>query len=84
MKEKDWKVYIIEAKDGRLYTGITKDVEKRLKAHASKKGARFFRLSEPLRVLWTQEGLDRSEAARREIEIKKLSRSQKLDLILSG
>lgn len=77
-----WFVYIIRASDGRLYTGITTDVARRFGEHSgSPRGARFFRGRQPAEVVYTEMQADRSGASRREAEIKKLKRKQKLDLI---
>lgn len=77
-----WQVYIIEASDQRLYTGITTDVERRFEQHASGKGgARFFRGRSPRALRYIEESADRSSASKREAAIKKLSRSEKLALI---
>jgi len=77
----NWFVYIIRASDGRLYTGITTDVDRRFSEHAgSGKGARFFRGRQPEAVVYTEMQPDRGSALRREAEIKKLSRMGKLDL----
>ncbi len=80
-----WSVYIIEANDGRLYTGISTDPERRLEEHrAGRRGAKFFRGREPHAIVWTEGGHDRSSATRREREIKALTRAQKLALIASS
>lgn len=77
-----WYVYMIKASDGSLYTGVTTDVARRFKEHASpEKGARFFRGRKPLEVVYTENHPDRSSALRREAAIKKLTRDQKLELI---
>ena len=77
-----WYVYIIEASDGSLYTGITTDVERRFTEHFSTdKGARFFRGRKPIRVVYSENHPDRGSALRREAEIKKLKRVSKLKLI---
>ena len=77
-----WYVYIIEASDGSLYTGITTDVERRFTEHLSTdKGARFFRGRKPIKVVYTEDHPDRGSALRREAEIKKLKRVCKLKLI---
>ena len=77
----NWFVYIIRASDGRLYTGITTDVDRRFSEHSGGgKGARFFRGRRPEAVVYTEMQPDRSCALRREAEIKKLSRMEKLDL----
>ncbi len=77
-----WKVYIIKAENGNLYTGITTNIERRYQEHMSgKKGARFFRLTKPEIVLFQEDYPCRSSASKREYEIKKMTRSQKLKLI---
>lgn len=78
---KAWEVYIIETEDGTLYTGITTDLERRFSEHASSKGARFFRTSPPKALLFRERHPSRASASKREAEIKKLSRAQKLALI---
>ncbi len=78
-----WEVYIIKTSDGKLYTGITKDIERRFSEHSSKqKGAKFFHFSSPEKIVYRQVFESRGEATRREIEIKKLTRLQKLNLVL--
>ena len=79
---KKWWVYIIEANDNSLYTGITTDVERRFGEHSSgKKGARYFNGRKPLRVVYQEHGHDRSSASQREAEIKSFSRREKENLI---
>jgi len=70
-------VYIIEAENGHLYTGITNNLIKRWHAHISGKGAKFFRRSAPKQLLWWELAEDRSAASKREYEIKQLSASEK-------
>ena len=78
----EWQVYIVEADDGKLYTGITTDVERRFNEHATgKKGARFFRTTSPARIVFREKHPDRSSATKREMAIKKMTRQQKLDLV---
>ena len=80
-----WFVYMIEASDGSLYTGITTDVQRRFKEHCSpEKGARFFRGRQPVKVVYTETHPDRSSALRREFAIKSLSRNEKIGLISPG
>lgn len=77
-----WYVYIIETSDCKLYTGITTDVDRRFKEHAAgKKGARFFRTTRPVRVVFREAHQGRSAATKRELAIKKMTRQQKLDLL---
>ena len=81
MEELDWKVYIIQTEKGKLYTGITNNLDRRFKAHQSQKGARFFHFSAPEKILFCESYPNRSEASKREFQIKKLSRKEKLSLI---
>lgn len=76
----EWYVYILRCGDGTLYTGITDDVEKRLAAHRSGKGAKYTRGRGPLELVYAEEQSDKSAALRREIAIKKLPRQKKLEL----
>ena len=77
-----WKLYIIEASDNSLYTGITTDIERRFEEHAQgQKGAKYFNGRRPLGVVYREDGHSRSSASRREAEIKKLSRREKRALI---
>ncbi len=76
-----WFVYIIEAENGALYTGISTDPDRRLAEHrASQKGARFFRFTRPVRCVYRERVQGRPAALRREAEIKRLSRAAKLAL----
>ncbi len=78
----NWSLYIIEASDASLYTGITTDVERRFDEHLhGPKGARYFNGRSPLKVIYREDGHDRASASRREAEIKKLSRRAKQQLI---
>jgi len=76
-----WKLYILRCGDGTLYTGITTDVEKRLEAHRSGKGAKYTRGRGPLELVYSEECGDHSAALKREIEIKALPREEKQKLI---
>ena len=76
-----WKLYILRCGDGTLYTGITTDVEKRVEAHRTGKGAKYTRGRAPLELVYREECGDHSAALKREIEIKKLTREEKESLI---
>ena len=76
-----WYLYILRCKDGSLYTGITTDVEKRLESHQSGKGAKYTRGRGPLALVYKEECVDHSEALKRELEVKALTRAEKLKLI---
>jgi putative endonuclease len=79
MKEKkEWLVYMIEAENGFLYTGITKDLERRFQEHlTSPKSAKFFRSSPPKKMVYSKKGFSYSGALIEEHRIKKLTREQK-------
>ena len=75
-------VYILECSDGSLYTGIAKDVVKRVDEHnSSEKGAKYTKVRRPVKLLYQEPSDDRSSASKREYEIKKLTRLKKLELI---
>lgn len=79
--EKEWVLYMLRCRDGSLYTGITNNLEKRLEAHRSGKGAKYTRGRCPLELVYTEKCEDHSAALKREVEIKKLSRDEKIQLI---
>lgn len=85
MKSEEWFVYIIQNEKGHLYTGITTDVERRFSEHrTSKKGAKFFRSSAPIDVLFIKSFPNRSLASKFESMVKKMKRQDKILLIESG
>lgn len=79
--EHTWKLYILRCGDGTLYTGITTDVDKRLEAHRSGKGAKYTRGRGPLELMYREECGTHSDALKRELEIKALTRDEKMRLI---
>ena len=80
-----WFLYIILTKNNKLYTGITTDLYRRFYEHqSSKKGAKFTRANPPQEIVYTEFFDDMSSAAKRECEVKGLSRSQKLQLITTS
>ena len=72
-----WFVYVLECRDGTLYTGVAVDVQARFDAHARGKGARYTRAHPPARVLASFACAGQSEALKREAAIKRLSAAQK-------
>ena len=80
-QKKQWFVYIIECCDNSLYTGITNNLENRIKTHNEGKGAKYTRARRPVTLRYYESASDKSSASKREIAIKKLSRSQKIKLI---
>lgn len=76
-----WHIYIIKCKDGKLYTGITNNLERRIKNHNCGNGGRFTKYRAPVKLLYTEDCLNRPAALIREAQIKRLERPQKLALI---
>lgn len=76
----EWVVYILKCADKTLYTGITNDLEQRLARHADGTGAKYTKGRGPFIVAYLEAHPDRSAASRREIQIKALSKSEKLEL----
>ena len=76
-------VYILRTSSNTLYIGQTNNLERRLKEHSSKgsRGAKYTRLFSSLELVYTEKYKTRSEAMKREIELKKLTKTQKEDLI---
>ena len=79
-----WNVYIILCSDSTLYTGITTDLQRRFRQHASGRGAKYFRGRQPLQVVYLESGHTRSSAGSREVLIKNLSRTGKELLLASA
>ena len=77
----EWFVYIVECRDKSLYTGITNNLEKRIKTHNEGKGAKYTRARRPVVLKYYESASDKSSASKREIALKKLSRIQKIKLI---
>lgn len=73
-------VYILECSDGTYYTGITNDLEKRLETHNLGKGAKYTRGRTPVVIKYSEEVGCKAEALRREIQIKKLIKSEKRNI----
>jgi len=76
-----WHVYIIECSDGLLYTGITNNLERRVKAHNSGNGCRFTKYRHPVTLRYTGKVRTRSQALKEEARIKRLPRLKKLELV---
>jgi putative endonuclease len=76
-----WFVYIVACADNSLYTGISPDVEERVKKHNSKKGAKSLLGKLPVHLVYKQEIGSQTDAMRREREIKGWNRKKKLELV---
>jgi putative endonuclease len=74
-------VYILLCQDGSFYTGSTNDVEKRFKDHINGKGARYTKSHKPIKVIYKEDFTSKSEALKREAEIKSWSRKMKENMI---
>ncbi len=79
--EKEWTLYILQCRDGTLYTGITDDLPRRLKAHAAGKGAKYTRGRGPLKLCYQEKLPNHSAALKRELEVKRLRRCEKLAML---
>ena len=77
--QKKWVVYILECGDGSYYTGVTNDVDKRMKAHAEGNGSKYVYKKGFRKLLFAKPCKDKSDACKCEYEIKQLPRDQKLD-----
>ncbi len=76
-----WTVYILECGDGRLYTGITTDLARRITEHETGRGARFTKGRGPFRLVHQEPCESRADASKRELEIKAKTRAEKLAMI---
>lgn len=77
-------IYILKCSDNTLYTGFTNNLENRIKVHNSGKGAKYTRYRLPVQLVYYEEFETKSDALKREHQIKKFSRKAKLELIETG
>ncbi len=77
MAEKAWVLYILQCRDGTYYTGITDDLSRRLAAHGTPRGAKYTRGRGPFLLRYQEPCESKSQALRRELEVKALSRKEK-------
>ncbi len=75
-------LYILRCADRSLYTGITNDLERRFAAHRAGKGGRYTRAHKPRAVVYQEPCGTKSAALKRELAVKRLTRAQKLELII--
>jgi putative endonuclease len=76
-----WLVYMIRTSDRQVYTGITTDIGRRWKQHASGTGAKYFRSRRPMTLALLEQQENRSVASQKEYALKQLTRAQKEDVI---
>jgi putative endonuclease len=81
VKQAKWWVYILECRDGSLYTGITLDLERRFQLHRQGKAAAYTRAHRPERLLWSRAAASRSKALKLEWAIKQMTKERKLSLV---
>ncbi len=75
-------VYIVQCSDDTLYTGITRELDRRIEEHnSSPKGAKYTKARRPVKLVYHDSCADRSEASKREYAIKKMPKKMKQDLI---
>ena len=79
--EKKYYAYILSCADGTYYSGYTTDLEKREKTHNSGKGAKYTRSRLPVKVVYFEEFSSKSEALKREYELKQLSHKAKETIV---
>jgi putative endonuclease len=77
------QIYIILCSDNSLYTGITTNLERRIHQNAHGRGAKYFRGREPNEVMYLERGHTRRSTAKRELQIKNMTRAGKYQLISS-
>lgn len=77
-KDNTWTVYILQCNDNSLYTGITNHLQQRIEKHNAGKGAKYTRSRLPAVLVYQETVEDKSEALKREHQIKQLSRAEKL------
>lgn len=73
-----WQVYILLCRDNSLYTGVSNNLEKRFLNHKSGKGGHYTRSHKPLKIIYSEQLSDQSEALKREAEIKNWDREKKI------
>lgn len=79
-----WYIYIVECCDGSFYTGITTDIDRRLLEHNfSFKAAKYTRSRRPVKLVYKEVSQNRSTASKREYQIKKMKRKDKVILVES-
>jgi putative endonuclease len=82
--DSDWHVYMLRCADQSLYTGVTKDLQARLTQHNRGKASRYTRARLPVEIVYAEPAADHGTALRRELQIKKLARAEKEQLIVTA
>lgn len=79
-----WYVYIVECSDGTLYTGISNNIDRRIRDHNSGIGSKYTKGRRPVKLLAKRDCADKSHASIMEYKIKRLAREDKLRAIING
>ena len=79
--DKKYFVYILLTEDNKLYCGYTDDVEKRFLSHLNGTGAKYTRAHKPVKIVYKQEFMTKSDAMKEEYRIKHLPRKEKMKLV---
>lgn len=79
--QKMWHIYILVCSDNSLYTGSTNNLEKRFLDHKSGKGGKYTRSHKPVKIIHSEKFLTKSEALKKEIEIKSWTRKKKIQVL---
>ncbi len=82
--DEPWFLYILRCQNDSFYTGVTKDLERRLKMHNDGKASKYTRARRPVEMIYHEDCMGRAQALVRECEVKALSRKKKEQLVLSG
>ena len=84
LSKDNWCVYILKCTDGTFYTGITTDINRRIKEHGTKKGAKYTKQRGPFKLVYKAYFYNRSSASKEEHRIKSLPLQEKIKLIKSN
>ena len=82
--DQGWFLYILRCSTDTLYTGVTKDLQHRLKMHNDGKASRYTRVRRPVQLIYYEDCASRAQALVRECKVKALSRKEKEKLVKSG
>ena len=83
-QERTYVVYMLRCADGTLYTGITNDLDRRVRMHNGGKGAKYTRSRRPVELVYWEQAGCRADASRREYAVKRLTRAEKEALAVAG
>ncbi len=82
--DEPWFLYILRCENDAFYTGVTKDLKRRLKMHNNGRASRYTRARRPVRMVYHEDCAGHAQALVRECKVKALSRKEKEQLVLSG